>query len=670
MAKVRIPDDAELSKILASRFKEAKDVADKLRPEFEACRSLYQGINEFSQGGLDTGLLTNALFQPKQSETEPVQIVGLDLTKAVFFLHSKLCVSEPVVTATPATQDQRDKSAAQCAQSYIPYFKKHAKVQEVLEAGPYLNTSVVGNGVYFLGWDEDGGEYPMDEIPEDADITTLDFKMEGDFEFRNVCPTRFFIDANATNGLEDANHCFEEIDMLYEKALFVFDDPVEQEKIRDAHTNRSTSFSIEDTKGTKPSTVKIYQYWEKGTPWNGFLGARVFFVNPETPKIIRRTNHPFRHKQLPYGILTDIDIPGNAYGMSRIVYAWQIQQCIDSLMSQVMDNIALHGSAKFMMPEGGVNEDGTNNDPASIGTYNPAAGGPPIQFKPASITADVWRGYEILRQMINNLYGMNEFSQGQIPRELSSYAVQLALEMDDKYRIRLFNKKKQFLKTLYHQALELTKQFVTEKRKLSITGVEGYSNDAYFSASELEGDYSIDVDYGQYIPVDPAARKQQLLEFIKSGFFEKAGGDMKKVAPLLVDGSMLDVKDIFEKATRLQRTEIDKIINGETVEVRKWDRHEAHAAAVDDYINSETFETLPDDIKEKIWQHGEAHTNALAEQLAKGKGGQAPQQGGMPGGPEGGPGLPVPPTPEEGLPPMPKPGTSPIEMVTPAGPIT
>jgi hypothetical protein len=209
------------------------------------------------------------------------------------------------------------------------------------------------------------------------------------------------------------------------------------------------------------------------------------------------------------------------------------------------------------------------------------------------------------------------------------------MEMDDKYRIRLFNKKKNFLKDLYYQGLENTKQYMTEPRKLNVVGLEQFTDNDYFSAANLQGDYDIDADYGPYMPVDPAARKQQTLEFIKSGFFEKAGGNMKKAASLLIDGSMLDVQDMFEQSTKRQEVEIDKMINGEEVGINPWDNSEDHAAAVEQFSRTGTFETLTPELKAKIWAHGEAHVQALAAKIAKG--GQGPAGGPQPGGPAGAP---------------------------------
>jgi hypothetical protein len=666
MAKLRILTDEEFIKSLATKYAEAKKKHDKLKVEFEIAEMAYQCINDKVKGGLDAGSATQVLFTASNEENQMPMIEGLDTVKAVLFLHSKLCISDPIVTGNPRKQDPATKSAARYAEGFIKYSKDHTCLQETIESGAYVNLCIYGNGITFTGWDPNGGDFPVDEIPDDADPNNLEIKMEGDYDFRNVSPKRFLPDANATDpGKMD--HCFEETDAPKEEAFYKFSSEEQQDILRQAIQGGDDQSALD--RETK-STVKLYHYWERGRPWNGFLGCHAIFTNPDNPRLLYRGANPFKHKRLPYSILTDIDIPDNVMGMSRIIYAYQVQMCINNLITMVMNNASLFGTAKYLAPEGSLNDD-QDNDPAVIGTFNPATNGKPEFFRPVNVTPDVWKGYDILKRYIDNVYGMNEFSQGQIPRELSSYAVQLALEMDDKYRIRLFNKKKLFLRNIYTTLLEVTKQYMTDSRRLSISGVEEFQDDEYFKASMLEGDYDISVEYGAYIPVDPAARKQQILEFIKSGFFEKAGGDMKKAASLLIDGSMLDVRDSVGQSRRRQQAEIKKIINGEKVNVQPWDKDDDHAAEIEDYCGTATFEALPPAIQQAVWDHGEAHIQALAEKIAKGGQG-APGAPGAPGGAPGGgaPGM-GPMGPGMGAPPaMPKPGSEPPPPITsPAGPL-
>ena len=662
MAKIRILPNAEFAESLRDKFAAAEERLQKVKTEIEACRCVYQGINQFYSGGLDAGLLTNYLFSPATSEAQELAFEGLDLIRAILFLHSKFCISEPVVTATPLNQDTANVRAAESAQNYIPYLRKHTNLADKLERGPYLDTVVDGSGVFYIGWDTDAGEGPIGDLPEDPEeLMTVDIKMEGDLDFRPVAIDKFYIDA-AAEAFEMAEHCFEELEMPIEKLLFKCNEDWQQELIIQQAKNSQPSFADkEDPKNKR--IIKVYEYWEKGTPWNGFLGCYCLFIDPKNPKILKRKGHPYGHRKLPFALTTDIDIPRNPYGMSRIVYAYQVQKSIDMLISMILDNAQLHGTAKFLYPEGSVSDDAFNNSAATGIPYNPSTGSKPDWFRPASVTPDAWKGVEMLRQYIWDVYGMSEFSQGKIPRELSSYAVQLSLETDDKFRIRMFNKKKAFLRDIYVQGLELTKQFMNDARKLRITGVEGRSDSVYFSASDLIGDYDLDVDYGQYIPVDPAARKQQLLEFVKNGFYEKAGGDMKKLATLLVDGSMLNVKSAFENAVKRQQTENDKMTSGQDVAIKPWDNDEAHLAAIDEFTSTETFEKLPPEIQGKIWKHGEEHTNRLAEKLAK-------SQAGAGGGGEE-PGAPGALPPEEPPAPVrPRATLNPVGMAQPNAPVS
>lgn len=597
---------------------------NRLKIEFEAARMLYQGISTSPQGALDTGLLTNRLAQPSIIDDQRlINVEGLDSVKGVLFLHSKLCMSDPDVTVNARNSDQANKAAAENAQRYIPYMKDHVGLQEKIEAGPYLNCCINGTGILYTGWDTDGGEYPLTEIPEGItpeQLQQLDIKMEGDYDVRSVATENFLIDASAKT-FDDANFVFEEVKHVpIEKALFTFNEEWQHEILKSYCKEHSTEGETDETSETrKKNTVTLWEYWERGRPWNGFLGAHCVFVDPRAPKLLMRRANPFDHKRLPYNLLTDIDVPEHPYGMSRLVYVYQVQRSVDTMLSLIMNNIALHGSAKMLMPEGGVNDEAMTNDPRDITFFNAATGGKPDWFRPTNVTTDVWQLYSIFRKYIESIYGMGEFSQGQIPRELSSYAVQLALEADDKYRIRLFNKKRAFLKSAYTYLLEVTKQYMTDERKLKIVGVEGFTGNEYFSAVDLKGDYDLDILHGVYLPEDPGARKTQLLEFVKSGLYEKAGGDMRKLASLLVDSDMLGVKDALEMAYKLQQNETRRIIKGEEIQVEVWDKDEEHLRAIDDFVSTEEFNILPRDIKDAIWNHSQVHVDKLAEKIAKSK---------------------------------------------------
>jgi hypothetical protein len=238
---------------------------------------------------------------------------------------------------------------------------------------------------------------------------------------------------------------------------------------------------------------------------------------------------------------------------------------------------------------------------------------------------------------IQSIFGMNEFSQGQVNRELASYAVQLAIETDDKFRVRLFNKKKRVIIGIYLKSLSRCREFMTQDHTISILGLENYSSMAYFKSADITDNFRIDMDYGNYLPPDPTAKKNQVMELLKTGVLEKAGLDMKKVISVLVDGDMLDVKDLAEGARNVQEDEINRILIGEEVQVTSYQTHEEHLAVMAEFMNSLEFEALPVQVKQKILDHKQGHVQKLAALKAAAQPPPGAGPGGAPGGPAGAP---------------------------------
>lgn len=629
MAKLIVPNDAQLAKSLEEKVRQGRLKWDKLKDEVEVCWSFYQGIpKQNTRGGVDAEQAKALFFQNQANE----DYESLDSTKPaslMLFLQSKLCISDPSVTVKPYNRDEESKQAARYASFVIEHIKETTKMQEVLESGMYLDCAVTGTGIVYHGWNADAGDVQdTKELPPDENgESQVEIKMSGDWEFRSVDTANFFIDDVSKNFNVDANWCIERRKIPIEMPLFLFPN-----KVKEIYAIADYDKGKEGETPEKQATstyVYLYEYWEKRLPWNGMLGLRVvFMMKEEKVMLLSRDKNPYEHGELPYSVLTDVDVKGDPWGISRATIASFIIDVRNRFMSLVMRNIALNGSMQLIAPEGSVADDALKDgDPRRVLFYNAATGDKPSILQPGAVTSDIWRLDNILQKELDDLYGASEFSRGEIPRELSSYAVTLATETDDKFRVRVFNKKKECIKRLFSQALSYCKQYVKEPRMFKISGKEESSSYEYFQSTDLQGHYGIFVDFGMWMPVDPYARKQQVLELVNSGIFEKAGGDMKKLVSILVDGDLLDVQDLFISARRVQNEEILRMINGEESPVQPWHEHASHYQTVVEYMNSKSFETLEEDVRTRIFQHGEEHKQALAQLQAAAQGGPQQLQG-------------------------------------------
>jgi hypothetical protein len=309
-----------------------------------------------------------------------------------------------------------------------------------------------------------------------------------------------------------------------------------------------------------------------------------------------------------------------------------MQEAINQLFMQVITNVELHGNLHLLWPEGATSDDVASNHPGVRIPYNAALGEKPVYLQPGNVTTDIWRLHTLASQELDQLYSSSEFDRGEVNRELSSYTVQTAIERGEARMVRLFSKKKMFLKRIYEQSLSNTAQYATEERMFKVSGKEESHNYEFFKGSDLIGQYGVYCDYGMYLPIDPSARKQQVLELVKSGIFEKAGGNMQKLISILVDGDMLDIRDLFEQARRVQREEFMRLIEGEAAPVQVWHEHTSHYAECAEFTQKKYFETLPEDAKARIIEHMDKHKVAAAKIMAAAQ----KTQPGAPGGDAGG----------------------------------
>lgn len=637
MARLRVQTDDEIREDLRKKFDLCDQNMNRLKIEFDLANEIYQGVqSNWREGAIDTALLAQ-LFVKRPTDDE-IRLDSTALIHATLFLHSKLSISDPQIVMRPYNSDIKNYKAAQIAQQVVEHIKEDTKMTELFQRGPYLNTAIKGNGIVFIGWDKDMGELEANAIGKEFNPLQDEIQMTGDYIIRDVRPECFFVDPNASILEKDANYCFE-LEFKEFKELAANDTIPEEMllKIKD-EMNSETSLGYirrhvsERITHESNTLVPIFHYWEPHRAWNGMVGSHMVFMNPKDPFIVLRENNFYHHGRVPYAMLTDIDIPNSVYGMSRILFALPLMEALSQMFTQVIANIELHGNIRLMLPEGGLNDEARTNNPYDTLFYNSATGGEPKQLTPTHITTDIWRFEQIARQEISKLYGMSEFSQGQIPRELSSYAVQIAIEMDDKFRIRLFNKKKDFIRNTYEMLLSLTKQYVKTKRMLKIVGETKIADAQFFDSTDLEGDYGVSADYGMYLPIDPAARKQQIIELVKSNILKDAGIDMKKIISVLVSGDVLEVKDLVERSKQVQDKENLELVTGVEVPIQPWHEHQGHLESLADFMQSMYFENLPLDIKNNLNKHKQGHIEELAKLQAEAQRPPNPAQAGSTGG--------------------------------------
>jgi hypothetical protein len=621
--------DDELEKSLVKRMKKGLEKISNLKKDWDSNYAIYQVVSSASS--------THDMIDARHYLADDNVLVAPEpatcrVASAIINFHSKLVMSEPTVIAESLENDTISRQAEKYVQRYCDDLYRTTAMKPVLDEKVWLDCAIKGIGVLGVEWDPYRGD--IAETPKDPEAA---IKMTGDHKFYYQRPELFIIDPVATIFEIDADWCIGGEILQIETARWQHPDQI-KEILDMAEDDKKAGFGVE-TADSEPvgvdeklESVIKWTYYERHMPSNGMRGAKVeFFYGLDDEKVVFLSREPLdnEHGQLPFCVMTDLNT-NDCYGLARATLCQVHHDKISRFFQKVEDNIEQFGETRMLMPTG-LKANAVEAAGVKIIPFNGTTGEKPIYLTPSAVTGDIWKFNELLGREIDMVFASGEFDRGEINRELSSYAVLTAIERSEAKLILLFSKKKRFIKRLYTLAISDAKQYIQTARTFATSGGLSVASSSSFKGADLKGRVNLTVEFGMYQPIDPAARKQQLFELLKTGAIEKAGLPIKKTVSQLMGGDIKPIKDMADMAEDVQVEELWRMINGEEAPVQPYHEHLTHYAIVAKFMNELQFEHLDVEIKKKIFKHYLDHKAAIEQVLAK----QQPQ--GAPGGaPEGG----------------------------------
>ena len=587
------------------------------------------------------------------SEAQGFDSIGMNYTVRYYrLIQAQLSANPPSVTPTPLTSDSEDQRRAAAAEDIVKHALRQYQLQEEFDL---VSAQVImyGTGFMKVCWDELSGE-PLDFDPETLEI----LKMEGDIHVKCCDTWDIYIDPIAKR--------WEEVRFVIQKNRYTASEimaywPEHYEEILTSpngdieDANSQTSFA---DRGREASEMQeqlyyIYEYWEKGLPENAFQGRYVEAMLRDGTCLTPPTHNPHRFgpkgklptAQLPFHIITDIDVTNQVYGNTFITYLTQLQDTLNRLDLQVLENIRAHGQVKMILPEGAeISDDMPSNDTWDIIQINGGGGSDPHFITPPNSMPDIASLRANIMQGLNDISGTNESMFGQQSRETSGFSMQYATNQGNLIRRRLFNKYVRLTEGVYNDILELVKKYWKEERLIQVEGQEGAFNAKQFKGADIEGGYDLVVQYGTTFSLDPMTRRQEILQLIP--LFKEAGRPMDELLQHLKLNDLDSMNDTGFKSALRMREVLDVIIaTKKPIEPRVMANHQARIKFAYDYLETAEFDRLDTETQMLIEDY-----IIKMEELEANKGGGAVAQGGAQAGgavpqlPEGGP--------AEGAPPM------------------
>lgn len=564
--------------------------------------------------------------------------------KNLRFIHAQLSANPPSVVPRPTSNDPDDRRKADAADRLIRYAMRQYNMQELVD-GASLNTLIYGTGFIKTFWDAEGGDI-LEVNEETGEIT-----MEGAFAAMIINPWDIFVDPDATTW-EGVRYVFERMWMPYEEACYMFPekkDLLEQYRVQNAKQYSGYDKTIHSAvEKNYFDVVEVYQYWEKGTPMNGYLGRYCWCTrdgllltpvqaNPERYKSANTSEVP--RAVLPYHQFTDIDIPNNFWGKSFVEFATALQDNLNRLDSVILENVQAHGVARIVLPEGAeIQDDSITNSPWDIVKITGTQ--PPHFMEPMPLPPGMTQLRDMMKVGIDDVSGVNESMFGQQSREQSGFSMQYATNQGNMIRRRLFNKYVLFVENIYRRYLQIVQKHWSTPRTIHVLGKEKAFEAIDLKGADIAGGYDLVVEYGASLSLDPTTRREEIMTLMP--LFEKAGISTGEVLKMLKLNELGNMYDMLELAEDRQREIFEEMSStGMYIPPEELQAHPEMLAWAYRYLMTVEFKYLKEEQKSLIRRHVREREQLAAQQqssaAAQGAPGPAPQgpAGAMPPVPGG-----------------------------------
>jgi hypothetical protein len=214
---------------------------------------------------------------------------------------------------------------------------------------------------------------------------------------------------------------------------------------------------------------------------------------------------------------------------------------------------------------------------------------------------------------MQNVVGLHEVSQGQVPgRVEAAKAIELLRESDTSRLAVLNATTATAISKGWWQVLMLARQYKQGDVMVEAYGKEGVPEVKRFTTDQFKPGMRIRVSQGTGLAYSRAARLDQLLALRQQGLLNDPE-DFAKLADIPIP-NMLSVKRYDVK---LARNENLKLAGGTVVQANGWDDHTIHIREHNSYRKTAEFATLDENARQKFEFHVSQHEDLELDKLKR-----------------------------------------------------
>lgn len=528
--------------------------------------------------------------------------IGVNYTFKNFrFLTAQMSANPPTVIVRPASSDSDDRQKADAADRLVRHAIRKYKMQRKMDQAT-SRALLYGTGWMKTMWNKEGG------VLNTLDQVTGEITMTGDLMIEPCSTWDIYVDPFAKDWSE-VRYVIERKWMSKEEAQMRYPKHYKRIVAESQKTERDYHRHAQHKRRNMEETpVFIWCYWEKGMPINGLAGRHVEYLEDGT-LLTPISKNPFAFTdpqedkdapptaQLPFHILTEIDVADQVYGKSFIEYDVEIQDVVNRLDTVTLDNVQNHGVFRMVLPEGAEIMDDSVTDESDVIIKVTGNQGPHFVSPPQS-PPDMSALRDRLTAGIDEMAGVNESMFGEQSRETSGFSMQYATNQGNMVRRLFFNKYVEFVEAIYKSYLNLIRDNWALPEVVEVLGKEKAFESVEISGADIDSGFDIVVEYGASLSLDPTSRREEIMQLMP--LFEKYGVDGKTILRMLKLNDLEGIYDINDRARERQRENFEEMVagNGDVyIAPEEMQEHDARLAYSYEYIEGAEYRDLPERVQ-------------------------------------------------------------------------
>jgi hypothetical protein len=589
---------------------------------------------------------------------------------------ARIVKDHPRVTVRPAGADTKDIYSARAGGSLMEHAfssHEHNVISKLYDVS--LNSYRYGTGYWFLRWNPDKYAYTdfsklkepeklKDNATEDEKKKHEEAKEEykkskkkredekinskfgkasrrvGDWELLVLDDFQVFPDPSATDytNLKWVVYTYmadvDELKQLYPKVAKKIKG-IPSDEIESQRYQYGTDFYQLDYEKNK-NRAHVLEYWERASVGNP-KGRKVIVINSEI--LAENGDNPFWKYgptySMPFIPFFWNKVPERFHGQSGIENQIPLQKDINELLGIFMENAEVNASVKVGMPSSANVEWDNYREMPSVFDYNNMGGQVPVTIGGYPMPSYVMELLTHLIGAMQDIAGIHEVSQGQVPRRGSQIPASGLRMIMDSEAVRFapnMRKLRDSLKIFAEILIRMIRENYTEQRYLSILGRDNEYELKAFRGADLEGSFDIILETSTVMDSSPQAREEKMMGWWKDGILQAAyGDDPQAAATALLKGSEYGNMGEIQSDRKAQEKKamwfLEKAKKGEKLTIYEAYNPKIFMDTIKMFMLSAEFDELPENKQQKI----DDQYRLLQQNLTERQGAQ--QQPPPPGGP-------------------------------------